>query len=126
MKMNSRIITIALLAIAAIMLAVLFVQDKGAGFRIVCFVVPFVAVCMLVVAVLSKLEKKNASIYETRQRMLKKGNGFKMLMMLIPTFALIIAAQQSIYMTDIYNAAIGSVIGVVYGLASYFTAQKFF
>lgn len=124
--MNSRTITVALLVIAAVMLAIVFVQDKGAAYGIICFVATFLAMCILVVAVFSKLEKTNASIYKARQRIRNKGNGFKLLIMLVPTFALIIAAQQSIYSTDFINVMLGLAIGAAYGIASYFTSQKFF
>lgn len=127
MKRKSTIITVSALTILALMITVLVIKDGDSGFalKILYYVIPFFSLAFGVYGMLRGLAKNHIWLQEKRDKMLHKSKGIKMMANLIPTFATIYGAMSISDMTDYYCVISGLLLGTVYGLASYFTTERF-
>mgnify|MGYP003295914901 CR=1 FL=1 len=124
MKRKSTVITVSALAILAIMVALLVIEDKGFGLRVLLYVIPYFTLSFGTYGILLGLSKNHIWLQEKRVKMLNKGKGLKMVVNVLPTFSAIYAATQAPNLTDVQCTIVGLVLGAVCGFASYFTTEK--
>lgn len=124
MKRKSTVITVSALAILAIMVALLAIEDKGFALRVLLYVIPYFALSFGVYGIFLGLSKKYVWLQEKRTQMLNKSRGMKMVVNVLPTFAAIYGAMTISNMSDVQCVTIGIIIGAVCGITSFFTTEK--
>lgn len=120
MKRKSTVITVSALAILAIMVALLVIEDKGFGLRVLLYVIPYFTLSFGTYGILLGLSKNHIWLQEKRVKMLNKGKGLKMVVNVLPTFAAIYGAMTISNMSDVQCVMTGLIIGAAWGVAAFF------
>ena len=112
--------------ILALMILTVFLDSKSAGVLILCYVIPFFASSFACFGLLTYMAGRNSGLAALRQRMITKGTKTRILLTAVPLFLVIIAAQQVFICTAAENLIRGAVLGIIFGIPTFFTNERFF